>query len=72
MYMYIIYTYIYGTQNKKQTSYLLSSSRSYHITFENVLFTFYTKSLTISCWIYFITLEKYYAIHLTTQVKKYH
>ena len=35
-------------------------------------FTFYSNSFTISWYIYFITLEKYYAIHLTTQGKKYH
>ena len=36
------------------------------------LFALYTKLLTISCCIYFITLEKYYTVHLTTQVKKHH
>ena len=49
---------------------LLSSSRSYLVTFENFLFTFYTKSFTRSWFTNFITLEKYYTIHLTTQVKK--
>ena len=72
-----IYIYIYGIQNNKikskhnSTFWLLSSSISYLVTFEKFLFTFYTKSFTISWCIYFITLEKYCTIHLTTQVKKY-
>ena len=60
-------------KNKHHSTFrLLSSSRSYRVTFEKILFTFYTKSFTISSYIYFITLEKYYTIHLTMQVKKYH
>ena len=46
----------------------MSSSRSYRITFEDFLFTFYTKSLTINCCTDF-SLEKYYTVHLTTQEK---
>ena len=44
-------SYIYGIQNKKQTSFNVSAAvffKKLRVTFENCLFTFYTKSFTIS------------------------
>ena len=63
---------VFKIKSKHSTFRLLSSSRSYRITFEKYFYTFYTKLLTINCCIYFIKLEKYDTVHLTAQVKKYH
>ena len=61
---------VFKIKNKHHSTFrLLYSSRSYRVTFENFIFTFYTNSFAISWCIYFITSEKYYTIHLTTQVK---
>ena len=52
-------------KNKHHSTFrLLSSSRSYRATFDKILFTFYTKSFTISSYIYFITFHFIYFITL--------
>ena len=56
MYIYIYIYMVFKIKNKHHSTFrLLSSSRSYHVTFEKKLFTFYTKSFTVSSCIYFTT-----------------